>query len=126
MEWCKINKVNYVPLVFPGFSLGNLKKDYGAYNSTPRNSGDFLWKQVAGAEFAGARSLYVAMFDEIDEGTAIYKCLLQKHVPQNEEGKFVGVEDNLRPDYYLWLTGKAANWLHGTEKLNQIKPTRKN
>ena len=28
--------------------------------------------------------LYVAMFDEIDEGTAIYKCLRQNEVPSNE------------------------------------------
>lgn len=27
--------------------------------------------------------LYVAMFDEIDEGTAIYKCLRKNEVPSN-------------------------------------------
>ncbi len=28
--------------------------------------------------------LYIAMFDEIDEGTAIYKCLNKSDVPSNE------------------------------------------
>ena len=35
--------------------------------------------------------LYVAMFDEIDEGTAIYKCLRKNEVPSNESSS----------DYYV-------------------------
>src|SRR3546814_1713541 len=72
--WGKQNGVGYVPLVFPGFSWGNMHNDPSLYNAIPRLQGDFLWKQVAGANGAGAESLYVAMFDEVDEGTAILKC----------------------------------------------------
>src|SRR5882672_1550502 len=35
------------------------------------------------AKSVGAESLYVAMFDEIDEGTAIYKVSNENHVPLN-------------------------------------------
>ena len=33
MSWCEANKVDYVPLVFPGFSWGNLKNDASVYNT---------------------------------------------------------------------------------------------
>lgn len=122
--WCKENNIQYVPLVFPGFSWGNLKNDYSLYNQIPRNKGDFFWQQVAGAKKAGAESLYVAMFDEVDEGTAIFKCLKEGNLPLNGEGKFVGIEPDLDTDYYLWLTGKAAEWIHGSDGFGLNKPVR--
>jgi hypothetical protein len=126
MEWAAGNGVDYVPLVFPGFTWGNLRKDPSLYNQIPREQGDFLWKQVAGAKGSGAKSLYVAMFDEVDEGTAIYKVSPENKVPLNgkDEFKFVGIEENLQSDYYLWLTGHAANWFHGETSYGEVKPSR--
>jgi hypothetical protein len=79
---------------------------------------------VAGAKNANAQALYVAMFDEIDEGTAIYKCLRENELPLNGSKKFIGIEENLPTDYYLWLTGKAGNWFHGETGFNNVKPKR--
>lgn len=124
IQWCRDNKVGYVPLVFPGFSWGNLQANPNEYHSIPRLNGDFLWKQVAGAKLSGAQSLYVAMFDEIDEGTAIYKCLNDSKVPLNADKKFVGIEDGLPTDHYLWLTGEAAKWFHGLPGYNSTRPLR--
>ncbi|GAB3699051.1 hypothetical protein GCM10027592_24690 [Spirosoma flavus] len=124
VAWCKSAKVDYVPLVFPGFSWGNLKNNRSVYNQIPRLEGDFLWQQVAGAKTAGAQSLYVAMFDEVDEGTAIFKTHKEGDLPLNGEGKFVGIESNLDSDYYLWLTGQAAQWLHGKKGYSSQKPVR--
>ncbi|MCD6355383.1 MAG: xylosidase [Prolixibacteraceae bacterium] len=121
---CKSLGVDYVPLVFPGFSWGNLKSIPDKYDQIPRNGGDFLWNQIATAKFAGAKMLYVAMFDEIDEGTAIFKCLKEKNVPLNGSGKFVGIKSGVDNDYYLWLTGQAANWFKGQGNYGVIKPTR--
>ncbi len=126
MQWCNQNKVDYVPLVFPGFSWGNLKSDKTLYNQIPRDRGEFLWKQVAGAKNSGATSLYVAMFDEIDEGTAIFKCQKEGNLPLNSDGKFVGIESDLTSDYYLWLTGEAAKWVHGSGGYGEAKPLRTN
>lgn len=125
IEWCRDNGVDYVPLVFPGFSWGNLKMDTSLYNSIPRKKGDFLWQQIAGAKKAGATALYVAMFDEIDEGTAIFKTAKQMDVPLNGDKRFIGIEDDLETDYYLWLTGQGAKWFHGDDSYNEIKPQRK-
>ncbi len=124
IEWCNTNKVDYVPLIFPGFSWGNLKNNETLYNSIPRNNGEFLWKQVSGAKNASAKSLYVAMFDEIDEGTAIFKCMREGELPLNGSKKFVGIESNLGSDYYLWLTGKASNWFHGQSGYSNVQPVR--
>ncbi|MET0298752.1 MAG: hypothetical protein ABW036_03290, partial [Flavitalea sp.] len=124
VAWAKNNKVDYVPLVFPGFSWGNLKNDEASYNSIPRLKGDFLWKQIAGAKISGASSLYVAMFDEIDEGTAIYKCALEKDLPLHGSKRFIGIENDLSSDYYLWLTGQAGKWFHGETGFGTTKPVR--
>lgn len=125
IQWCRKNGVDYVPLVFPGFSWGNMHNDTSLYNSIPRLKGDFLWKQVAGAKMAGAESLYVAMFDEIDEGTAIFKCAREEDVPLNGHLSFMGIENDLQPDHYLWLTGQATAWFHGETGYGPVKPTRK-
>lgn len=73
IKWCKANGKDYMPVLFPGFSWHNMKKD-APQNMIPRLGGCFFWKQVKGAVGAGAESLYLAMFDEIDEGTAFFKC----------------------------------------------------
>jgi hypothetical protein len=126
VQWAQNNGVDYVPLVFPGFSWGNLQNNNSLYNSIPREKGDFLWKQIAGAKTAGAKSLYVAMFDEIDEGTAIYKVLNENSVPLNgsQGKKFVGIENDLPTDYYLWLTGQGASWFHNEVNYSETKPIR--
>lgn len=124
IKWGEDNNIGYVPLVFPGFSWGNLKNDANQYNSIPREKGDFFWKQVAGAKMAGAKSLYLAMFDEIDEGTALFKCLRNDEVPLNGNGKFVGIENDLESDYYLWLAGEATKWIKGNATYTVEKPKR--
>ena len=126
IRWCKTNGVDYVPLVFPGFSWANMHNDPRMFNAIPRMEGNFIWKQIAGAKASGATSLYVAMFDEIDEGTAIYKVSKEDHVPLNGDTglKFVGVEKDLDTDYYLWLVGQGANWFHGNGAYGNKKPAR--
>lgn len=126
IQWCKTNEVDYVPLVFPGFTWGNMHKDPSIYYAIPRLKGDFLWQQIAGAKSVGAKSLYVAMFDEIDEGTAIFKTAREADTPLNGSGglKFVGIENDLTSDYYLWLTGQGTKWFHGEAGFSRIKPVR--
>ena len=55
---------------------------------------------------AGAEMIYVAMFDEVNEGTAIFKC--SDNPPVSEVAQFIDM-DGKPSDHYLWLTGKAAN-----------------
>lgn len=108
IKWCKANGKDYMPVLFPGFSWHNMKKD-APQNMIPRLGGRFFWKQVKGAVDAGAESLYLAMFDEIDEGTAFFKCT---NTPPVGESSFITYEGEA-PDHYLWLAGEAAKYLKG-------------
>jgi hypothetical protein len=105
LKWCKANKLDYAPLAFPGFSWVNMRKDS---KPIPRNHGSFYWKQLSSHINNGAEMLYLAMFDEIDEGTAIFKCATE--VPVGESF-FLALDADLGSDYYLKLAGKAAQML---------------
>ncbi len=66
------NRQIYMPAIFPGFSWTNLKRN-DRENQIPRLRGEFLWRQAYNAKISGAKVLKIAMFDEVDEGTAIFK-----------------------------------------------------
>ncbi len=108
LAWCRDQHLDYLPVVFPGFSWHNMKG--GKLDQIPRQQGKFLWAQLAAAKRAGAEMIYVAMFDEVDEGTAIFKCT--NDVPPAGESAFVTYE-GLPSDYYLRLTGMGGRMLRG-------------
>ncbi|HRX54629.1 MAG TPA: glycoside hydrolase family 71/99-like protein [Verrucomicrobiales bacterium] len=110
--WCRERGKELLPVAFPGFSWHNLSLARGreaAINAIPRRGGRFLWSQGRAAKAAGAGMLYVAMFDEIDEGTAIFKCLSE---PPVGASSFVNGE-GLPEDHYLWLTGQLGRLMRG-------------
>jgi hypothetical protein len=117
LAWCHERQIDLLPVVFPGFSWHNLKG--GALNQIPRRHGEFLWSQIYGAKRAGATMLYVAMFDEVDEGTAIFKC--SNDVPVGGTSKFVTYE-GLPGDFYLKLVGAGAKMLRGAIPLTNNLP----
>jgi glycoprotein endo-alpha-1,2-mannosidase len=107
IKWCKQNQVDYVGVVFPGFSWHNMNPSSPS-NQIPRNRGRFFWKQLSTAINNGVEMLYVAMFDEIDEGTAIFK--VSKNPPIGAS-TFVTFEQDIPEDFYLFLTGYAGKML---------------
>lgn len=126
IAWCKENNIGYVPCVTPGFSWHNLsrhafKDDVKPSGSIPRQGGRFYWQQISTAINAGATMLYVAMFDEVNEGTAIFKCT--DNPPVGKEVKFVGM-DGMPSDHYLWLTGEATKMLRREKPLSFEMPRR--
>ena len=52
--------------------------------------------------------LYIAMFDEVDEATAIFKCT--NNPPASGGSKFLTL-DGLPSDFYLRLAGQAGKLL---------------
>jgi hypothetical protein len=62
------------------------------------------------------------MFDEIDEGTAIFKCA--KKVPVGAS-TFVPIEESIESDHYLWLVGRAGKMLRKEIPLEMKQPVRK-
>jgi hypothetical protein len=117
LAWCAARKLDYLPVVFPGFSWQNLsaaRKEEAKFNAIPRRGGEFLWAQALAAKRAGSRMIYVAMFDELDEGTAIFKT---DNDPPVGASRFLA-EPGLPNDHYLWLTGMLGKLLR-----DEIPPT---
>jgi len=122
--------IDYMPVVFPGFSWFNNKpfKDDGVtpnvLNATPRNGGDFFWHQIYNAIDAGCNMVYVAMYDEVDEGTAIYK--LAEDLDQTPvETAFVTLDMDgyeIPSDWYLRLTGEGSKMLRSEIALTPAMP----
>ena len=75
---------------------------------------------MVAAQRAGCRMIYVAMFDEVDEGTAIFKC--SDTPPVSEQTSFLGT-GGLPSDYYLRLTGLGAKMLRGEIPATDERPT---
>ena len=103
----------YMPVIFPGFSWHNLNG--GPLNQIPRNGGAFYWRQAYNAVAAGCTMIYGAMFDEVDEGTAMFK-LAPTSAELPAQGKFVPLNvdgGNLPSDWYLHLADEAGKMLRG-------------
>ncbi|ANQ52806.1 T9SS type A sorting domain-containing protein [Flammeovirga sp. MY04] len=122
--------VGYLPLIFPGFSWYNIN---GAYNVTPRNGGEFFWRQAYKFLEAGAQNLMIANFDEVDEGTAIYKCVTSEaQTPDVDQftadRKFLHLNsDNWKgntypADWYLKVTREIRKMVLGTIPIQSTLP----
>jgi hypothetical protein len=109
--------MGYLPVMYPGFSWTNLKGPATAKNALPRRGGEFYWRQFSTAADLGIDMAYVAMFDEVDEGTAIFKVSNNPPSP----GRFV-TYDGLPSDWYLRLTGEGTKLLRGERKNQKTIP----
>jgi hypothetical protein len=107
IAWCKEHKKDFLPVAFPGFSWHNMNPRSKS-NQIPRLGGEFLWTQYAEYQKAGATMIYQAMFDEVDEGTAIFK--VTSDPPPAGDSTFVTLE-GLPPDHYLKLVGQGTKML---------------
>ena len=103
--------IEYMPVVFPGFSWRNLHQ--GPPNQIPRRGGVFYWHQVANATSAGAVMIKTAMFDEVDEGTAMFKTVPNKSAaPVGVETLTLDADGKALPsDWYLRLAGETSRLL---------------
>ncbi len=117
MAWCQERELDFFPVLYPGFSWFNLHG--GELNSIPRLKGEFLWSQVAAAKKAGSTMLYFAMFDEVDEGTALFK--VTNDVPVGEGVTFLDIE-GVPSDFYLRLVGEAGKVMRGEKPLSEKVP----
>lgn len=103
----------YLPVVFPGFSWANLMHQRGQTSplgQIPRQCGRFLGDQIDALATLGAPALFVAMFDEVDEGTAIAPTEADPdRFPRGARLLSTDeVDCAVLADGYLRLTGAAA------------------
>lgn len=118
----KANGNLYMPVVFPGFSWSNLHQ--GTKNQIPRMGGKFLWRQAYNARAAGATMLKFAMFDEVDEGTAMFKVVSQR-TQAPDQGYWLTLDADgykLPPDWYLRIAGEVTKMFHGALPASSAMP----
>jgi hypothetical protein len=114
---CQRRGVRWLPVVYPGFSWDNLTRKAPGSTNVPRRRGRFLWEQFHELAKLKVDCAYVAMFDEVDEGTAVFK--VTSSPPR--QGHFVGYE-GLPSDWYLRLVGEGARMLRGRRPLTAEIP----
>ena len=125
--------VDYMPVLFPGYSFANTNRALGQtptpINQIPRDCGRFYWRQVYDALGTGATMLYGAMFDEVNEGTAMFKMLPDaSEVPVSgipAGYSFVTLDADgcpLPSDWYLSLAGAATTAVHSGTQPSPILP----
>ena len=108
---CIANDIDYLPVIFPGFAWSNWNG--GSENEITRIQGQFFWRQAYNVHTAGISQLYIAMFDEYDEATAIAPAadsyLLtppsQYFLTTSADGKYCS------PDFYLRVAGEIGNMI---------------
>lgn len=114
----------YLPVIFPGFSWFNLmnsRLEDGIFEQIPRNNGEFFWSQAVASKQAGVDMVYIAMFDEVDEATSIFKVT---NNPPIGRVPFLTYKDN-PSDHYLWLTREIKDMLNQPDNHQNIQfPTR--
>ena len=109
--------IGYMPTAFPGFSWDNLRRTKPGTTLIARRKGEFYWRQFAIFRTLGIRTVFVGMFDEVNEATAIYKVANQIPV-----GKYFVTYDALPSDWYLKLTGAATRMIRGEAPLSETIP----
>jgi hypothetical protein len=109
--------IGYMPVIFPGFSRYNQQTDHdqeekAILNQIPRRCGKFLWHQVYDLLNADVNMIYGAMFDEVDEGTALMPVETREdRLPKGAKMVYLDQDGcSLPDDWYLRIVGKAAEF----------------
>lgn len=123
--YCDQKKVDYMPVIFPGFSWYNLRRGRSPFNQIPRRGGDFYWHQSYNVIDAGVNMVYIAMYDEVDEATAMYK-IAPAADGKPVDGKFISLDQDghaLPADWYLKLAAATSQIVRGKEKNSPTIPS---
>jgi hypothetical protein len=107
---------DYMPVIFPGFSWRNLTQGEKPLDQISRRCGSFYEEQANNALRLGATMLYSAMFDELDEGTALMK--IARSAEELPAGAQLLTPDpqgcSQASDLYLQFARDVSVRLHGT------------
>ena len=118
---CNRRGMLWMPVIYPGFSWDNLTRKPAGTSTIERRGGRFLWEQFCELSKLDVDTVYVAMFDEVDEGTAIFKVTSAPPTKAHFVG-YVG----LPSDWYLRLVGEGTRLLRAKRPIPAdipIKPS---
>ncbi len=111
--FCEAHHIVYVPVIFPGFSDANSSGRDEKFERAPRQCGALFRSEISSLLSLKAKSFYIAMFDEANEGTAIFKTGDQgDHVRRSNLLNFGGPACPGESDLYLRELRKLNGNLH--------------
>jgi hypothetical protein len=117
---------DFLPVVWPGFSWAHWQRDNpGPLNKIPRYHGNFMWRQFYNVRNKNVPSVYVAMFDEYDEGTAIAKAAENVSMtPTNLTFVTMDIDGTeCTSDFYLRLAGDGGSMVKSNAAKVTTHPT---
>ncbi|TCD68594.1 hypothetical protein EIP91_010383 [Steccherinum ochraceum] len=121
-------KVDYIPVIFPGGSGFNLSEGKWGFNDIKRRGGNFLWRELFNVRRLNVRTIYGAMWDEYDEGTAFMPVVQNKRqLPVHEKYNFMALDEDgfdLPSDWYMRICGFAAEGLRGERMIHETFPSK--
>jgi fibronectin type 3 domain-containing protein/lysophospholipase L1-like esterase len=122
---CNSNGMDYLPNAYPGTSFFNSNGSSSPKNQFPRNAGNFLWTQLSDMASIHAPSVFIAMFDEMNEATPIFKCAEDASmIPTNNWFLTLDADGtHCSSDFYLRLVKDGGDMLKGLLPLTFTRPT---
>lgn len=125
LNYCAAHNIDYQGDMYPGFAFYNTNPSVDPKNQIPRSHGNFMWSQFAGGQQAGLKSIYISMFDEMNEGTAVMN--LAENASSIPSGNYFLTLDadgtHVTSDYYLRLINDGAKMFKGTIAYTATNPT---
>ncbi len=114
---------DYQPMAYAGTSFfwGNRS----GKNLFPRNHGDFMWGYFKNYRQLGIKTCYIAMFDEIDEATAIFKVAEDASMQPSDQWFLPLDADGVHcsSDFYMRLTNDGGRMIRGELPYMEQHPT---
>lgn len=112
-----------LPVIFPGFSWYNLMTQMGLpamalINQIPRKCGSFVLAQSQILLAHGVNTAFVAMFDELNESTAMMPAAaLADSFPQDVKGVYLDIDGcKLATDHFDSILGQLARLLRAAPR----------
>jgi len=122
MSYVSSIEKEYMTVIWPGFSWHNMFPN-SELNFIPRDDGEFIWRQAYNVISSGSDMVFIAMFDEVDEGTAMFKLARADQLPVNASLVSVNIQDSsLQSDHYLVIGNKITQMLHGDISITRRIP----
>jgi hypothetical protein len=115
---CKAHNVVFMPVINSGTHKAGPPPTPPALPSVPRRMGNYLWEQFTNASKTGViNSAFIAMFDEVNEGTQINKIASKPPI----QAPFL-TYNGATNDYYLRLVGTASRMLKNNAPFTSVIP----
>jgi hypothetical protein len=125
LAYCSAHGIDYQADIYPGTAFFNTNGARSPKNQIPRKHGDFMWAQFAAARNAGVKSVYISMFDEINEATGILNCA--EDSLSTPAGKYMLTLDadgvHVSSDFYLRMVKDGADMIKAITAYRDAEPT---